>query len=86
MTQGFAFHLGVPAGQTRKLVVVIAYYRSAVVDSRTGASYYYTSLYPSIDSVIDSAFAGFGDAQMRCQQLATAMSRAGLNPYRQFLA
>lgn len=86
MTQGFAFHLGVPAGQTRDLVVVIAYYRSAVVDSRTGASYYYTSLYPSIDSVIDAAFAGLGDAQLRCQQLATAMSRAGLNPYRQFLA
>jgi hypothetical protein len=57
-----------------------------VVDSRTGARYYYTSLYPSIDGVIDSAFAGFGDAQMRCQQLAMAMSRAGLNPYRQFLA
>jgi hypothetical protein len=86
MTQGFAFHLKVPAGQTRSLMVVIAYYRNAMVDSRTGASYYYTSLYPSIDSVIDSAFAGFGDAQVRCQQLGTAMSRAGLNPYRQFLA
>jgi hypothetical protein len=86
MNQGFAFHVGVPAGETRSLMVVIAYYRSAVVDSRTGAHYYYTSLYPSIDNVIDTAFAGFGDAQMRCQQLATAMSRAGLNPYRQFLA
>jgi len=86
LTQGFAFHLAVPAGQTRTLMVVIAYYRNAVVDSRTGASYYYTSLYPSIDSVIDSAFAGFGDAQVRCQQLAAAISRAGLNPYRQFLA
>ena len=86
MTKGFAFHLGVPAGQTRTLTVVLAYYRSAVVDSRTGASYYYTSLYPSIDSVIDSAFAGFGDAQVRCQQLATTMSGAGLNPYREFLA
>lgn len=86
MSQGSAFHLGVAAGQTRSLTVVIAYYRSAVVDSRLGASYYYTSLYPSIDSVIDSAFAGFGDAQIRCQQLATAMSGAALNPYRQFLA
>jgi len=86
VTQGFAFHLTVPPGQTRTLPVVIAYYRSAVVDSRTGASYYYTSLYPSIDSVIDSAFAGLGDAKVRCQQLATAMSNAGLNPYRQFLA
>jgi len=86
MTQGFAFHLGVPAGQTRSLMVVIAYYRSAVLDSRTGASYYYTSLFPSIDGVIDAAFAGFGDAQMRCQQLATVMSRSGLNPYRRFLA
>jgi hypothetical protein len=86
MSQGFAFHVGVPAGQTRSLTVVIAYYRSAVIDSRTGASYYYTSLYPSIDSVIDSAFAELGDAQTRCQQLATAMGHAGLNPYRQFLA
>jgi len=86
MTNGGAFHVGVPAGQTRALMVVIAYYRSAVVDSRTGAHYYYTSLYPSIDSVIDSAFAGLGDAQIRCQQLATVLSRAGLNPYRQFLA
>ena len=86
MTQGFAFHLGVPAGQTRSLMVVLAYYRSAVVDSRRGAYYYYTTLYPSIDSVIDSAFAGFGDTRVRCQQLAMAMSRAGLNPYRQFLA
>ncbi|HWW03145.1 MAG TPA: glycoside hydrolase family 52 protein [Candidatus Acidoferrum sp.] len=86
MTQGFAFHLAVPAGQTRSLMVVLAYYRSAVVDTRTGAHYYYTSLYPSIDSVIDAALAGFGDAQVRCQQLATAMSRAGLNPFRHFLA
>jgi hypothetical protein len=86
ITQGFAFHLAVPPSQTRSLMVAIAYYRSAVVDARTGSSYYYTTLYPSIDSVIDAAFAGFGDAQMRCQQLATAMSNAGLNPYRQFLA
>jgi hypothetical protein len=86
LTQGFAFHLVVPAGQTRTLMVVVAYYRNAVVDTRTGSSYYYTSLYPSIDSVIDSAFGGFGDAQVRCRQLATAMSSAGLNPYRQFLA
>ncbi len=86
LTQGFAFHLGVPAGQSRSLMVVIAYYRSAVLDARTGASYYYTSLYPSMDSVIDSAFGGIGDAQLRCQQLATAMRHAGLNPYRQFLA
>ena len=86
MTQGAAFHLAIPAGQTKSLMVVIAYYRSAVVDSRTGASYYYTTLFPSIDSVIDSAFAGFGDAQRRCQQLAAVMNSVGLNPYRQFLA
>jgi hypothetical protein len=86
MQQGAAFHLAVPAGQTRSLMVVIAYYRSAVVDSRTGAHYFYTSLFPSIDSVIDAAFAGFGDARLRCQQLAEAMSRANLNPFRQFLA
>lgn len=86
MIQGFAFHLGVPAGQTRTLTVVIAYYRKAVVDSRIAASYYYTSLYPSVDSVIDSAFVGFGNAQARCQQMASAMNRAGMNPYRQFLA
>lgn len=86
MTNGFAFHVSVPAGQTRTQMVVLAYYRSTVVDGRTGSYYYYTSLYPSIDSVIDSAFAGFGDAQARCQQLATAMNRAGLNPYRQFMA
>jgi hypothetical protein len=86
MTQGGVFHLGVPAGQTRTLLVVVAYYRKAVVDSRTGSSYYYTTLYPSIDSVIDSAFAAFGDAQLRSQQMATAMSHAGLNPFRQFLA
>jgi hypothetical protein len=86
MAQGGVFHLGVPAGQTRTLMVVVAYYRKAVVDSRTGSSYYYTTLYPSIDSVIDSAFAAFGDAQLRAQQMETAMSRAGLNPFRQFLA
>jgi hypothetical protein len=86
MTQGFAFHVAVPAGQTRSLMVVIAYYRKAVVDTRTSASYYYTSLYPSIDSVIDSAFAGFGDARVRCQQLATVMNQARFNPYRQFIA
>ena len=86
MTQGGAFHVGVPAGQTRSLMVVIAYYRSAVVDSRIGSFFYYTSLYPSVDGVIDAAFAGFGDAQLRCQQLATVMSQAGLNPFRRFLA
>lgn len=86
VTQGFAFHVSVPANQTRTLLVVLAYYRSAVVDTRTGAHYYYTSLYPSIDSVIDAAFAGFGDAQVRCQQLATALNSAGLNPFRHFMA
>lgn len=86
VTDGFGFHVAVPAGQTRTLMVVVAYYRSAVVDARRGAVYYYTSLYPSIDSVIDAAFAGFGEAQARCQQMADAMGRAGLNPYRQFLA
>ena len=86
VTQGFAFHVAVPAGQTRSLMVVIAYYRSAVVDSTTGAHYYYTSLFPTIDSVIDSAFAEFGDAKGRCQQLAQLMDQAELNPYRKFLA
>ena len=86
MTQGFAFHLGVPAGQTRTLTVVLAFYRAAVVDSRIAGSYYYTSLFGSSDSVIDSAFAGFADARMRCQQLASALANAGLNPFRQFLA
>lgn len=86
MTNGGAFHLTVPAGQTRTLMVVIAYYRSAVVDARTGAHYYYTSLFPSIDSVIDTAFASFSDAQLRCQQLAAAVNSAGLNPFRRFMA
>jgi xylan 1,4-beta-xylosidase len=86
VTQGFAFHINVPAGQSRSLTAVIAYYRSAVVDSRIPAVYYYTTLFPSIDSVIDAAFTGFGDAQMRCGQLTAAMAAAGLNPFRQFLA
>lgn len=86
MSQGFAFHLNIPAGQTRSLMVVNGFYRSTVVDSRLGSHYYYTSLYPSMDSVIDSAFARFAEAQLRCQQLATAISHAGLNPFRQFLA
>jgi hypothetical protein len=86
MTQGFAFHLRIPPGQTGTLTVVVAFYRSAVVDSRISGSYYYTSLFGSVDSVIDSAFAGFADAKVRCQQLASAMANAGLNPYRQFLA
>lgn len=86
MTQGFAFHVRVPAGQTKSLTAVIAYYRSGVVDSHRGARYYYTSLYPDLDSVIDAAFAGLGTVKVRCQQLADAMHRAGLNPFRQFLA
>jgi hypothetical protein len=86
MTQGFAFHVNVPAGQTRALTVVVAYYRSSVVDSHTGSRYYYTTLYPSMDAVIDAAFTGFGDAQTRCQQMAAVMSDAGLNPFRRFLA
>ena len=86
MTQGFAFHLSISAGQTGTLTVVIAFYRSAVVDSRISGSYYYTSLFGSVDSVIDWAFAEFADAKVRCQQLASAMANAGLNVYRQFLA
>jgi len=86
MSRGFAFHLAVPAGQTRSLTVAVAFYRSAVVDSRISASYYYTSLFSSADSVVQAAFAGFADAQARCQQLASAMANAGLNAYRQFLA
>ncbi len=86
VSTGFAFHLGVPAGQTKSLTVVVAYYRSTVVDTRINAAYYYTKLFSSMDNVIDSAFAEFPDAQARCQQLANAMQNAGLNPYRQFLA
>lgn len=86
MHQGFAFHMRVPAGETRTLTLIIAYYRGAVVDSRRQARYYYTTLFPSIDSVIDSAYAEFGNARIRCEQLATALDRAALNPFRQFLA
>lgn len=86
MTSGFAFHLTVPAGQTRTLTVVVAYYRSTPLDTRVSGSYYYTSLFSSMDSVVDAAFDGFADARMRCQQLKTAMAGASLNPYRQFLA
>jgi hypothetical protein len=86
MTTGFAFHLNVPAGQTKKLTVVVAYYRSTVLDTRVSGSYYYTSLFDSVDSVMDAAFSGVLDARMRCSQLKTAMANAGLNPYRQFLA
>jgi hypothetical protein len=86
LAKGFAFHVNVPAGQTRRLMLVIAYYRGAVVDSRRGSHYYYTSLYPSIDAVIDSAFALFPDAQARCAQMAEALRAARLNPYREFLA
>ena len=86
MRSGCVFHLSIPAGQTRSLMVVLAYYRSAAIDSRTSAVYYYTTMFPSIDSVIDAAFTGFGDAQLRCQQLASAIKNSGMNPYRQFLA
>jgi len=86
MTSGFAFHLNVPAGQTKMLTVVVAYYRSTVLDTRISGSYYYTSLFGSLDSVIDAAFTGFADARMRCSQLKMAMANSGLNPYRQFLA
>jgi hypothetical protein len=86
VSTGFAFHLSVPAGQTKSLTVVVAYYRSTAVDTRINAAYYYTKLFSSMDNVIDSAFAEFPDAQARCQQLANAMQNAALNPYRQFLA
>jgi hypothetical protein len=86
LTTGFAFHLNVPAGQTKTLTVVVGYYRSTALDTRVSGSYYYTSLFGSMDSVIGAAFAGFADAQARCLQLKTAMANAGLNPYRQFLA
>ena len=86
MTTGFAFHLNVPAGQTKTLTVVVAFYRSTALDTRVSGKYYYTSLFGSRDSVIDAAFSGFPDARMRCSQLKTAMASAGLNPYRQFLA
>jgi hypothetical protein len=86
MTSGFAFHLNVPAGQTKTLTVVVAYYRSTALDARVSGSYYYKSLFSSMDSVIDAAFAELPDAQARCQQLKTAMASVGLNPYRRFLA
>ena len=86
MTTGFAFHMSVPAGQTKSLTVVIAYYRSAVVDTRISASYYYTTLFNSMDNVIDWAMAILPDAKTRCQQLSTAMQNSGINVYRQFLA
>lgn len=86
VTTGFAFHLSVPPGVTRSLNVAVAFYRSAVVDTRIGASYYYTSLFSGFDSVLDAAFAEYPDALTRCQQLASAMQNANLNVYRQFLA
>jgi len=86
LSTGFAFHINVPAGQARSLTVAVAYYRGAIVDSRISASYYYTTLFSSMDKVIDAAFAEFPDAQIRCQQLAGAMQNSGINVYRQFLA
>ena len=86
VSSGFAFHLSIPAGQTNSLTVVLAYYRSTIVDTRINASYYYTTLFSSVGNVIDAAFALYPDAQIRCQQLSTSMQNAGLNPYRQFLA
>jgi autotransporter-associated beta strand protein len=85
MSSGFAFHLNVPAGQTKSLTVAVTYYRTAAVDTRLGAPFYYTTLFGSMDAVVDAAFAGLADAQMRCTQLAGALSNAGLNVYRQFL-
>jgi len=86
MSSGFAFHLNIPAGQTKSLTVVLSDYRSSVTDSRISAHYYYTTLFSSMDSVVSAAFTEFSDAQTRCQQLATAMADANLNIYRQFLA
>ena len=86
MSSGFAFHLNIPAGQTKSLTVVLADYRSTVTDSRILAHYYYTSLFGSMDSVISAAFGEFANAQARCHQLASAMAGANLNAYRQFLA
>ena len=86
MTTGFAFHLNVPAGQTKTLTVVVACYRSTALDTRVSGKYYYTSLFNSMSNVVDAAFSGFADARMRCALLKTAMANAGMNPYRQFLA
>ena len=86
MSSGFAFHLNIPAGQTKSLTVVLADYRSTVADSRISAHYFYTTLFGSMDSVISAAFGELADAQTRCQQLASAMAGANLNAYRQFLA
>ena len=86
MDTGFAFHVNIPAGQTGSLTVVVANYRDSALDSRIDGYYYYTSLFDSMDSVVDAAFAGFADAQMRCQQLASSLSGAHLNVFRQFLA
>ena len=86
MTKGFAFHLRVPAGQTRDHdggECVLPHRGGGYADVRVLLLH---TLFNSVDSVIDAAFAGLADAQMRCQQLAVAMANAGLNPYRQFLA
>ena len=86
MSTGFAFHMPVAPGETKSLTVAIAYYRSQVVDRRLQAPYYYTTLFGSIDDVIDSAMTILPDAEQRCGQLNAAMLRARLNPYRHFLA
>lgn len=86
MKTGFAFHLSIPPGQTRTLTVVVAYYRSAVVDTRLSASCYYKTLFGSIDNVIDSATTVLPDAQARCDALDAVMKKSGMNVYRQFLA
>jgi regulation of enolase protein 1 (concanavalin A-like superfamily) len=86
MSTGFAFHLQVPPGQSRSLTVAVAYYRNGVVDTRVNASYYYKKLFGGLDDVVDFAMGLLPDVLTRCQQLSDAMSGAGLNVYRQFLA
>ena len=86
MKTGFAFHLGVPPGETRSLTVVIAHYRNALVDSRLAASCYYKTLFGSVDDVIDAATTILPDAQARCDALDAVMKKSGINVYRQFLA
>jgi hypothetical protein len=75
-----------PAGQTKRLRVIVASYDDKPSSGAYVGKFYYTTLFKSPDEVISYAAQTFDRAKARCEALDHVLTSSGLNPYRQFLA
>lgn len=83
---GSLFTVTLEPGQSRSLRVFVASYDTHVTTGPIKAKCYYTSLFSSIDDVLDSASQLAAQNKKQCEVMDKRLQQCGQNVYRQFLS